>query len=163
MLYSVWRLVLHHERDRSQLAWDLTVKNERIALGWGHVGDLSTLSFATDRQLSQLVEEQYPDLRNAKTAGPSLRRFSEGVREGDLVILSSSAGHPRRPGVVQVTGPYRFRRGGEPELGDYFHHRPAHQWTEISADDLWEAAGAAPAAGQSIRMPLVRLQRQVDI
>jgi hypothetical protein len=65
--------------------------------------------------------------------------------------------------VVQVTGPYRFRPGGEPELGDYFHRRPAHQWSEISADELWEATGAAPASGQSIRMPLVRLRRQVDI
>lgn len=157
MTRDVWRLIPHH--DAPELAKQLSRKNRRIAVGWGRIGDLSRLSARGPLEICKLIREEYPDLHNSQTGGPSLWRLYKCMREGDLVILGARCTLRL---VMEVDGPYRYVAKDDPDLGEYRHHRPAQPRDDLDAGQLWVAAGGM-ASNQNSHCTVLRCARQVDL
>jgi hypothetical protein len=130
------------------LQWSLTAG--RLAIGWGDVGNLGINRFRSADDISDVIRERYPMLKNAGRGGPSL---------WDLVILSTA---DRRRAVMRVLGDYEYVARGNVLVGDYQHQRHAEEVT-IGANRLWRSAGGGPLKGQSIYRPLVRCRQDVDL
>lgn len=150
---QVWRLIAHHEDADRAILWSKQMS--RIAIGWGKIGDLRKVGPESAEYLSSLIRVAYPKLDNAHLGGPSLFRFHEQMRIGDLVIVGDGR---RRRLVMEVTGDYEWV-GDQPQLrlGDYHHQRKAKICAAEVPDELWQRCGASAASGESIRWPLARL------
>lgn len=148
----VWRLTTHHLDSERLLAW---AKAEgRIAVGWNATGDLA--SYASEAEIKRAVRETGNP--NWPSSGRQLLAFRDEMHRGDLVILN--AGGARRL-VMRIEGEYDFAGPLDGDDRTYSHRRRA-TLTGLNADEVWRAAGG-PAAGWSIRWPLVRCAREVEV
>lgn len=95
----VWRLMTHHERPEELLRWAKTA--QRIAIGWGRIGDLNARCHTSPESIRDAILRAYPGARNAQPGCQSLWDFWRSVKPNDLVILSTR----RRAAVVRVAGP----------------------------------------------------------
>lgn len=159
---NVWRLKTHHVDPDEALRWMRV--NEKIAIGWGEVGDLRTRGYASADDVKDAIRNAYPDARNVGQGGLNVWSFYDEMKHGDLVLLSSGT---TRALVVEVTGDYVWEAEaptiiyGTPEqVGEYQHQRRV-RLSAWSPESLWRAAGADAAKGQSIRWSLVRCARLV--
>src|SRR5947209_19984224 len=82
----IWRLIAHHRDPDSAIAW---FQNQgRITIGWSLIGDLRVSQPQTAKDISDMIHEKYPTQRNAQLGGPSLWRFYEERRVGEVVFVS---------------------------------------------------------------------------
>ena len=136
---NVWKMIAHHADRDSATAW--TRQNERIAIGWGSIGDL--LQYRSVAEISAAIRENYPIppyKRNAHLGAPSLWDFCHTVQKDDLVILK---GGKTGSVVVKIVGKYEYAAGQSPLEGDYQNQRMV-QTTAFDPEKLWRAAGEAP-------------------
>jgi len=147
----IWRLIAHHRDPDSAIAW---FQNQgRITIGWSLIGDLRVSQPQTAKDISDMIHEKYPTQRNAQLGGPSLWRFYDEMRVGDLVIVSD--GHRRRL-VMEVDGDYQWDSTPSQVAGrDYQHWRGASVVLQ-NPDELWRQCGSGPASGENIRWTLAR-------
>jgi predicted Mrr-cat superfamily restriction endonuclease len=139
---------MHHEDQERLYKWSL--QNNRIALGWSSVGDLTR--FSTEQEVKAEAIRAYGHLRNRSQAGGQLWSFSREMKVGDLVILSACGA---RLAVVEVSGDYEFDPNAEePTLYGHQRRTVPSKW---DANELWVAAGGA-GPGQGVRRALVRCQ-----
>ena len=131
-MVNVWRLMAHNNRccHLPMIRW--AIANQRIALGWGLIGDVR--QYATPQQIRDAASDHYPDLRNHTKSATSCWNFYEGPTKGpgrhffpsaianldmsrntmqcgDLVILKTNIGPRfgfRNSVVIRVRGPYEF-------------------------------------------------------
>ena len=82
---NVWRLITHHSDAEGTLNWSL--KNGRIAIGWGRAGDIR--DYVSAREIVEAVREEYPGIQNAPVSGGQLWNFCHNLAKDDLVILST--------------------------------------------------------------------------
>lgn len=151
---NVWRLKTHHEYPEAALEW--TRLNNRIALGWGDVGDIGVQGYSSAQHISDAIRVAYNSPTNAAHGGLNLWSFYNEMKPHDLIILSSTT--PRSL-VVEVMGDYVW----EPEKPHFIYDEPTeyqHQRrVRLSAwgpEDLWRTAGKKHAPGQSPAWPLFR-------
>ncbi len=119
---------------------ELFLKQNRIALGWDAMGDLSKL--ASDRDAFRArVHQVYPDWTAGKTNNSvsQLFRFTHNMKPGDLVAFPCK--RERQIYLGRIVGPYQF----DPKpLPAYPHHRNV-QWvrdlprSHFSQGALYEA------------------------
>lgn len=147
---NLWRMIVHHSLPTDALDW--VRRNNRIAVGWGNIGDLRVLNFRSGGEIGSAIRQVYPQLRNSGMGGPSLLNFYQEMKQGDLVILGTGL---KRVLVVRVESSYKYETGNIMGLGDYYHQREI-SLTNLNPDEVWDQAGAAVAPGQSIRWTVVR-------
>lgn len=152
---NVWRLKTHHEEPALALAW-IKLHN-RIAIGWGGIGDMAEKQFDSADQIAAAIRAAYPGLGNSGDGGASLWRLFNEAQPGDLVILS---GERAREFVVEITGGYEWSTDVPLDSSDYNHQRRV-QKRYLNPDKLWHLAGAAHAPGQSPRGTLFRMAREL--
>ncbi|HEX5758012.1 MAG TPA: HNH endonuclease [Thermoanaerobaculia bacterium] len=138
----IWRLIAHKIDPRRAVEW--SIENGRIAVGWGRIGDLREVGAPTADYIGARIGEVYPDIRNARTGGPSLSNFFSGIQIGDLAII---AGGGRRFHVAEVTGPYTWR--SEPDSLDDYQHQRSVVVTDDDPNALWSALGGRIAPAQN--------------
>ena len=110
---NIWKMIAHHEDRDSATAW--TRQNERIAIGWGRVGDL--LQYRSVAEISAAIRENYPIppyKRNAHLGAPSLWDFCHTVQINDLLILKGGKDGSL---VVKIVGKYEYVEGQSPTCG----------------------------------------------
>jgi predicted Mrr-cat superfamily restriction endonuclease len=142
---TVWRLLI--DDADTTLSW--MAANERIAIGWGEIGDVR--HFGTADAIADAIRDRnasHPDhagkpAANVMHGTHSLHDFCHQMRPGDLVIISSES---RRRGVWEVVGEYEYADQEASPL-NYRHQRGARA-TELDPDELWQQAGARLADGQ---------------
>ncbi len=153
---NVWRLKTHHDNPTGALAW--IRKNQKIALGWGLIGDLNQRGYNSAAKVGAAMRQHYPNANNTGSGGPSVWNFYDQLKIGDLVILSALA---PRVLVVEVVGNYEFDNHNAPVSGEYWHQR-AVKVTIYDPHKLWHLAGAREALGDNIRRPLTQCAVSVD-
>jgi predicted Mrr-cat superfamily restriction endonuclease len=154
---NVWRLITHHEDPEGMLHW--AKKTGRLAIGWGHIGNIKDNGYTSPGDISTAIKEYYPELHNAGHGGGSLYHFCYIVQPGDLAILGKNG---KRYLVMEVEGGYEFNSTSEkPPIGDYYHQRKASV-LPIDADTLWQVAGATPAEGHNFYWTFCKLQKPID-
>ena len=147
----------HHADPEHTLQW--AAKTGRVAIGWGLIGDLSTQTYNSPRDISDAINKFYPHAGNAGSGGVCLYDFCSRMQSGDLVILSTKQG---RKSVMEVEGAYEFKpTPEEPPIGDYQHQRKA-SILPIDPNLLWRCAGSAPKIGHSIRWTLIECLKPID-
>jgi len=145
----VWRLIAHHEDAPAAIAW--TQRSNRIAIGWGLIGDLTSPGFHGPDDITASIRGAYPTLNNAHNGGRSLWNLLS-MNVGDLVIVRGK-GAPAI--VVEVCGPYQFN-APPPNLSGGYNHQREIDLTQIDARELWRQHPMMP--GQSPYATLVRCQ-----
>lgn len=152
---NVWRLMTHHCATEAAVAWSR--EQQRIAMGWGHIGDLRRYSCPED--VVYAVRDRYPELSTWGISGKQLWSFAHEMKLGEPVILSTGKS---RPVVMVVTGEYEHCLSGQPpQSDDYFNQRRARE-TSIDPNSLWEMADSRPAPGWSQRWTLVKCAAPVE-
>jgi hypothetical protein len=152
---SGWRLIAHHDPTRQEhmVAWSR--REERIALGWGDVGDVSTHgSWREIREALTDIPKYRRDLSpsNFVDGGHSLWIFRNEMRIGDKVIIRTKEACEA---VVEVTGDYDWQAAEEAAtFRDYQHQRKA-RIIAANAERLWQEAGRRAANGFSIHWALI--------
>ncbi len=153
---NVWRMFTHHIDRDSGLAW--MRKNERIAIGWGRIGDIRKYKSKDDIKAAIKSHYLLPEFKNnAHWGAPSLWDFCHEVQVGDLVILAAST--PRTL-VVQVTGDYEFAKENWPLIGEFQNQRMIRE-TIYNPDKIWGAAGQAP--GKSRYQTLIKCANPIEL
>jgi predicted Mrr-cat superfamily restriction endonuclease len=144
---TVWRLITHHKDPEQHFKW--AKERGQIAIGWNGVGDLNR--YESEAEIKQAVHET--GNKNWPFSGKQLLAFRDGIKRGDLVILSTGK---QRGAVMRIDGEYEFTRVGLSDDVEYAHRRRATV-VPLSAEALWKAAGG-PAKGQNARWTLVLCQ-----
>lgn len=151
---NIWRLIVHHEEQDRAITWIRL--NQRIAIGWGKIGDLRQHKFRSGREIGAAIRRSYPELNNSGDGGSSLWKFRNEVRPGDLILLS---GNKTRELVVEVQGDYEYEAipilNNIPLSAEYQHQRRIRV-TNWNPEEIWQKAGARPAVGESSRHTLMR-------
>jgi predicted Mrr-cat superfamily restriction endonuclease len=154
---TVWRLIAHHENRDGALRWSL--KNERIAIGCGAIGDIKTQGYESPEDIRDAIQLFYPELSNSSNGGFSLWNFYSTLKNRDLVILRGDKSHY----VVEVTGGYFFDQQNIPFAdGNYYHQRPV-RLTRYDPDVLWKVAGKMAQDGGSIYRTLIRCEHTIPV
>ena len=79
---NIWRMMTHHENPQNALSWSKL--NNRIAIGWGNIGDLSLQQLQNSTDISKLIKRHYPEARNSGTGGKSLWSFYSEIQKAIL-------------------------------------------------------------------------------
>lgn len=153
---TVWRLIAHHKDAEWAITWSR--QNERIAVGWGRIGDIRQQGYRSAAEIGAAIRREYPGLGNSGLGGPSLWNFYAEMDLGDLVILGYKG---RRAAVFEVQGNYEYRATDPSYWYPYPHQRRARV-RHLDPERLWYAAGAGAAAGQSSRWTLLRCAEPVS-
>ena len=155
---NIWRLMTHHTNPDNALAWSR--QSQRIAIGWGQVGDIRKQGYTSPQDISaaitQLIREGKHPYNNAGQGGACLWNFYIAMQKGDLVILNTKHGPSL---VVKVKGDYEWQ-AEEPALPDYRHQRLV-EVSEWNPKDLWHKAGAGPISGDNKRWTLIQCARSL--
>jgi len=122
---------------------DLFLKQNRLALGWSEMGDLSKL--APDREaFKEKVRQVYPDVKPGAIPNYAgqLYRFVHAMKPGELVAFPCK--RDRQIHLGRIDGSYQYNPSPMP---DYPNHR-AVKWlksmprTHFSQGALYEAGSA---------------------
>ena len=166
VMVNVWRLMAHNDEccHLPMIQW--AKDNNRIALGWGLIGDIR--HFATPQDIADAAcRTGSPYYQTTKTkCATSCWNFYEGPKEGparyfypsalgapdnscntmqcdDLVILKTRIGPRggfRNSVVMRVTGPYEYIAPPQalPCLADYeYQNQREAEVTDICPEALW--------------------------
>ncbi len=140
------------------MRWSL--KNGRIAIGWGAIGDIESQGYKSVEDIRDAIQHFYPELSNSSNGASSLWNFFNTMKVGDLVILRGD----KNSRVVEVVGDYLFDKQLFPlseQDGDYYHQRPV-RFTQLDPDVLWQSAGKMAKDGGSIYRTLIRCEKPLD-
>jgi predicted Mrr-cat superfamily restriction endonuclease len=129
---------------------DWTRKNERIAIGWGDIGSLTSYRSVEEVKTAIKAQSRYHQYPNAALMGPSLWDLYTEMQKGDLVILSTG----KREQVVEVVSAYEWCQNPDFE-GNYWHQRRV-KLTTRNPEKVWHEAGASFPVGQSRYRTLLR-------
>lgn len=106
--YRVWRVGTNLGETPSDSVWPLMRDQDRIAIGWPLVGDLSGIGHNQESkaQVAQLLSRHYDLPANvaSRKAGEILR-FAKVMAKDDPVLAASGG---RVLGLGRIAGPYRF-------------------------------------------------------
>src|SRR5262245_64393047 len=120
---TVWRLLI----DQPEVTLPWMSNNERIAIGWGEIGDVRELgTLDAIAEAIRARNEDHPNhvgkpAANVQHGSNSLHDFCYEVRPGDLGIISDGS---RRQGVWEVLGEYEHVQSSAAPL-NYQHQRIA--------------------------------------
>ena len=153
---KVWRLIAHHENPEWAVDWSR--QNERIAVGWGRIGDIRQQGYRSAKEIGAAIRREYPGLPNSGLGGPSLWNLYNDVGLGDLVILGYKG---KRLAVFEVQGEYEYQPTDPSYWYPYPHQRHA-RLRSLDPEQLWRAAEAGPGKGQSSRWTLFRCAQPVE-
>ena len=162
-MVNVWRLIAFQDKGcRRQLVIQWAINNERIAIGWGRIGNLG--QYATEQDIlaaaqNYLCPQQYPQDKPLQKCVRSCWKFRE-MQPGDLVVYKGNDWGGSK--VMRVKGPYEYvcnPPGEQPPYYDYQHQRKI-QVTCIDPYWLWNEAGKAP--GEVVFDALIRCQFPVE-
>jgi predicted Mrr-cat superfamily restriction endonuclease len=142
-------MILHHIPECRQKMLDWSCQEERIAIGWGEIGNASKcVSWEEIKQKIEAVPDYCRDLppSNWVNGGHALWDLYKEMKRGDLVILVGKGS--RREAVMKVTGECAEWKPKGKDYKDYQHHRAAilvgdHR----EADKLWIKAGGRNGGG----------------
>jgi predicted Mrr-cat superfamily restriction endonuclease len=150
---NVWRLIPHFTEKSAGLAW--CIKNNRIAIGWGRIGDLAAMAPTSDTQITEAIATAYAgeNLRPGAMGGPSLWQFFQEVQEYDLVVVRADAS---RSVVMEVTGPYEWMES-EPGLPGEFQHQRSAELTEYDPIRVMTRAKLSPGKQEPVSRVLTRV------
>lgn len=156
---NVWRLITHHEPEHKDDVLRWTRTHQRMAIGWGKIGNLAAANHMSWETVRDAIKERY-GLPNAPAGGHSLWDFYHSMQERDLVILSTGG---RRKAVMRVAGPYEFAPANRipPFNGNYHHQRAGELLEGVDPNELWDDAGGDVADGYSVRWTLVLCRRKL--
>ena len=184
-MVNVWRLMAHHVECCRLPMIQWATANNRIAIGWGDVGNLT--QYATREEIQAAVQGAFLGQGppgNVRSAGIQLWNFRGGahwfypnpdddpdqnryaMQCGDLVILKTNTG-PRRgwqnSKVMRVhPDEGRYDYAPPPHLvncpGLYQHQRRVQVVPHIDPQALWLEAGRAAPHQNVRRNALVRCQ-----
>src|SRR5260370_19305301 len=125
---TVWRLIPHDDDwtlgNIQQVALDWSIKNGRLHIGWGQIGDMKSKLFKSPEAITEAIKEAIRGEKNqsARHGGLSLFDFYYNMEKGDLVILNNGIG----PQVVmEVTGDYEFATESHSPSASHLHQRKA--------------------------------------
>ena len=168
---NVWRLMAHHELACQLPMIQWAIANERIAIGWGAVGDLA--QYATPEDIRAEARNIANHINNPGAAaflrrpllGINLWNFRGGphpfyaqvqgdphpyrraMQCGDLIILKRT-GTLRDSVVMRVTSPYEYVDPPQAlpciRKYGYQHQRQAVKVSGCNTRALWDAAGGLP-------------------
>lgn len=144
---NIWRLIAHHEKAGDAI--ELMKSQNRIAIGWSEIGDLSMAHPKDQSEITNLILQSDRSHKNAHLGGPSLWNLYKELQKGDFVILNANG---KRRCVFEVAGPYLYESGDNQILG-YGHQRPAFL-TSIDPNQLWSNSGSSVLLGQNVRWTL---------
>jgi hypothetical protein len=153
----VWRLMTHYLPQHRAAALDWSVRNRRLAIGWGSIGNLSTTAYASREAIQRAIGQHYPNDNTAITGARSLFSFCREMAPGDLVILNTD-----RPALVmEVVGICEY--GDPPNVPDmeHFRHQRSARIVGMDATQLWRAADGGPAEG-TIYQALIRCNEPIS-
>ena len=156
---NVWRLIAHHEDRDAAIRWSL--QNEKLAIGWGAIGNIGAGSLNSAVDIRDAIRETYPQKSNATNGGFSLWDFYSAMKIGDRVILRGI----KSSCVVEVVGDYLFDKQNAPiprQGSEYFHQRDM-KLTGLDPDVLWEESGKMAPGNGSIYRTLVRCAKPIEI
>ena len=179
-MVNVWRLMAHNAQccHLPMIQW--AVANNRIAIGWGAVGDLTQAQFTTPEDIRTRARKIANHVNDAGARaflrrpllGINLWNFRGGAHPfyaqaqgdphphrdamqcGDLVILKTN-NWPQSV-VMRVTGPYEYVDPPQalPCLADYgYQHQRKAVPTGCDPKALWDVAGGVDgirALGEAI-------------
>ena len=154
---TLWKLALHHEQKRKKKMLDWSLREGRIALGWGKVGNIPQYdSWQEIRTAIRQIDDYRTGLHpsNWIAGGHSLWSFYNEMKKGDLVILVGA--NSRRELVVEVADEsieWKSKRESA-TFDDYQHQRNAQIRNDLNADTLWSEAGSSTAQGYSVHWAL---------
>ena len=155
---TVWRLMTHHKYPEEALQW--AIEHERLAIGWGRIGDIKVEGYASPTTVFAAIKKFYPERRDNVSHGRSLYHFCYQMKVGDLVILKADGNYA---GVMEVTSEYEYKQLSEAtSIGDYQHQRKA-KILAIDAKALWTCAGEKAVEGSNIRVPLIQCIKPIDM
>lgn len=147
---NIWKLIPHRDYPSEATAW---IQREGIiAIGWGGIGDLAEHDFQNEAELTQIIKETYPGIKNSSNGGKSLWRLSHMMQKGDLVIISANKS---RIVTMRVTGDYYYLWAGGGDTATSYEHRRRAEVTTIDPNQLWQAADKT-ALGEGKYSTLVR-------
>lgn len=165
---TVWRLLMTDEPDHPDAAVVWAASQRRVAIGWGEIGDLRSLTGGHQASRSDIEEgirrrnETNPDHTghgavNVPHGTDSLYDFFHRMKPGDLVIVSIGGGERRL--VMEVVGSYEWVPSQA--HSNYYHQRKA-RIVDMDPDGLWEAAGGRPLQRQITHRTLLQCAGYVD-
>lgn len=70
---TVWRLVTHHINTETALRW--TRREERIAIGWGDIGDIRAQGYQSVEDIGEAIKNSYPKAENSGQGSRNLWDF----------------------------------------------------------------------------------------
>ncbi len=70
---TIWRLIAHHQNRDGALRWSL--RNGRIAIGWGAIGDIQAQGSQSPEEIRDAIQHFYSELSNSSNGGSSLWNF----------------------------------------------------------------------------------------
>ena len=117
-MLNVWRLVPHHSDRDAAIIW--TAKHNKIAIGWGQVGDLKDMQPESAEDITAAIRAAYPKIPNSKHGGDSLWRLYHEMKEDDLVIIRAGTGHDV---VAEVVSDYFWTPDEGGQRAGYQHMR----------------------------------------
>jgi len=104
------------------------VNGDLIAVGWPLVPDLRDIE--DDERLESILEDSGDT--NPSRSRATLRRFSEQIGVGDIVIVP----HDDDISFAEVTGEYHYDKAKATEDEGYPHQRPVTWVGQVSRDEL---------------------------
>ncbi|MBC5785970.1 AAA family ATPase [Ramlibacter sp. USB13] len=118
---------------RSGIAWPEWRQQGIAAIGWPHLGDISTLSEADFQALSKAKYD-----KDKRSAGPYQVWLFRAIQPGDRVVANN--GRTSILGVGTVTEGYRYRPGEHTVEGEDFAHQIKVKWDDTTARDIEDQA-----------------------
>ena len=153
----------HHEIPNKDAALRWFVRNERICIGWGTIGDIRSHGYGSSIAVNRAIRHQFDlgnhPFSNFKSGGDSLWGLYGEMKKGDLVIVKGAT----YAEVMKVEGEYEFRDApSQVPFPDYFHQRRAVVQNHMDPQKLWNLADGAAKDGGSIYRTLIRCVEQVE-
>jgi len=117
--------------NENELA-DLVEEKSTVAIGWGNLGDVSTLE--SRDEFKQRYQQVYPDDSPGRVAvnASQVYRFAREISEGDYVLTYIKAS--REVVIGLAVRPYEYDTDLLPD--DYYHVRRIRWLKRVSRDDF---------------------------
>lgn len=152
----IWRLMAHHKDPVAAYKW--MRENNRLALGWGHTGDLRQSRPSSKKELLRRVRMAYPTDTNISHGTASLWRFAYEIECSHMVIVVARG---KRVGVFSVTGEYEWCDSNIPIAGGDYFHQVQVKLLEVDAEAVWRRTGRFEM-GESQRWSFARRARTTE-
>lgn len=100
------------------------LENGYVVLGWGEDIDFSECS--TANEIEAKIRTERPDLEGPDSHTRYLALFKEGLKEGDLVVISQ--GNTAFRAIGEISGQYAFQ---DPPVAGHYHQLRKVRWLAV--------------------------------